>query len=248
MNDLGYLLLRAVPVLLRVLLAVVLSWFLIREGRRLGRDAARSWALILFPVAVAAALAVYVEGAREALGSRRPVLYRDTYHAAYLLNGALAAMLPAGLLAINLRSPRARWTAVAVLYVAVALVVVAALRGVHADWNVLLSMARPLEFIALAGWVTFFALYFLSHLPGVGGHMAAFLGVAAVYVMLTPINEVVIQLVGREDAAAVWNPMLIMQTVRYGLQVWIVWLLLRALRKVPGLQKSADSGTHAIPV
>lgn len=228
-------LLRVGVMVLRVVLAGLVGWLAVRHRRDLPAAVYRCWLVILATVAIATVNGVAIESLGLAVGDlpadsswrRFKAVY---YDAGYLVNASLAAMLPAAVLAILLKRTPLGWTAVGALLVAVAVAVTGVLRGSHASWEGLLTTASLLEILGLAAWVAFFVAYFLGHLPRVDGYLAAFLGVWAVFVMLTPLPEAVYRMVGREDAATVWSTTLVMQAVRYALQSTIVVLLLRTMR------------------
>ncbi|HUF90168.1 MAG TPA: hypothetical protein VMR66_09325 [Gemmatimonadota bacterium] len=229
------MLLRVAPMALRAVLAVLVGWLVLRHRRGLPAVVTKCWMIILLAVAFAAVNGVWLEALGVGLSDLPPDaprrrFYYPVYSAGYLINASLAAMLPAALLALLLMRTKAGWAALGTLYLALAIALSGILRGSHDDWEVLLSTTPSLQLLGLAGWTAFFVAYFLGFLPRVDGYLAAFLGVAAIFVMLTPINEAVLLLVGRENAAAVWNTLLVMQSVRYLLQIGIVALLIRTLQ------------------
>ena len=218
----------------RVVVAILIAFLLARHRRALPKVVTRCWAIILLAVGYAAIAGVLLEVfavdfSSLPADSPRRLMYYPMYNASYLINGSLAAMLPAALLALLLRGSAAGWVALGSLYAALLVAIVGILRGSHAHWDVLLTTTAPLEILGLLGWIAFFVAYFLGYLPRVDGYLAAFLGVSATFVMLTPMNEAIFRLVGRDAAQHVWDPLLIMQLVRYVLQAVVVGLLLRTL-------------------
>jgi hypothetical protein len=218
----------------RVVVAILIALLLARYRNVLPRVVTRCWAIILLAVGYAAFAGVLLEVfavdfSNLPADSPRRLMYYPLYNASYLINASLAAMLPAALLALLLRGSAAGWVGLAALYAALLVAVVGILRGSHAHWDVLLTTTAPLEILGLLGWIAFFVAYFLGYLPRVDGYLAAFLGVSATFVMLTPMNEAIFRLVGRDAAQHVWDPLLTMQLVRYALQAILLGLLLRTL-------------------
>ncbi len=236
--------LRVAVMILRVVVAVLLGWLIARHRRDLPAAVRGCWLVVFVAVAFAAANGVAIEGQTLA-GANFPenaalARFREVYYdAGYLVNAVLAAAVPAALLAVLLKRSAMGWAAVGGLAAAVAIAASGVVMGSHTSWEGLLTTASALEILALAGWIAFFVAYFLGYLPRVDGYLAAFLGVWAVFVMLTPINEAVFRMVGRDDAAAVWTTTLVMQTVRYALQAGIVALLLRTIRSGRALGRGA---------
>jgi hypothetical protein len=229
----------------RLVLAVLLVFLLGRHRRSLPDVIAKCWGVILLAVAWAAINGAWLEAlaidfAELAPRAPRRLLFYPLYNAGYLINASLAAMLPAALLALLLRGGSAGWVALAGVYAALVIALTGILRGSHAHWEVLLTTTAPLEILGLLGWIAFFVGYFLGNLPRVDGFLAAFVGVSAVFVMLTPMNEAIFRIVGRDAANAVWDPLLVMQITRYALQVGIVALLLRALRTGRAVGRAPD--------
>lgn len=229
----------------RVIVAILIALLLVRYRGALPRVVTRCWGIVLLAVGYAAFAGVLLEVLAvdfSSLSSDAPrrLMYYPMYNASYLINASLAAMLPAALLALLLRGSAAGWVGLAALYAALLVAVVGILRGSHGHWDVLLATTAPLEILGLLGWIAFFVAYFLGYLPRVDGYLAAFVGVTATFVMLTPMNEAIFRLVGRDAAQHVWDPLLIMQLVRYGLQALILGLLLRTLATGRAVGRAPD--------
>lgn len=241
-------LLRVGPMAGRVVLAALLVVLLVRYRRYLPGVVAKCWAVILFAVGYAAVNGVWIETlaigfADLATDAPRRLLYYPVYNAGYLINAALAAMLPAALLALLLKGGVAGRAALGAVYAGGLLALSGVLRGSHTHWDVLLSTAAPLQILGLAGWLAFFIAYFLGYLPRVDGYLAGFVAVTAVFVMLTPMNEVLFRAVGMSNAGAVWDPVLVMQLGRYLLQIPIVVALMLTLRRGGAVGRAPDPAT-----
>lgn len=238
-------LLRIGPMAGRVVLAALLVVLLVRHRRYLPSVVAKCWVVILFAVAYAAANGVWIEALAvgfSELGPDAPrrLFFYPVYHTGYLINAALAAMLPAALLTLLLKGSVAGWAALAAVYGAGLVALSGVLRGSHTHWDVLMSTAAPLQFLGLAGWLAFFIAYFLGYLPRVDGYLAAFVGVSAVFVMLTPMNDVLFRVVGRARAENVFDPLLAMQLGRYAVQIPIVAALILTLRRGGAVGRAPD--------
>lgn len=229
-------LLRAGPMAARVVLAILLAGLLVRYRRYLPGVVTKCWVAILLTVAYAAANGVWLEALAVGFSelpadAPRRLFYYPVYHAGYLINASLAAMLPAALLALLLKGSVAGWAALAAVYGGGLVAASGVLRGSHTHWDVLMSTSAPLEILGLAGWLAFFIAYFLGYLPRVDGYLAGFVGVTAVFVMLTPMNDVLFREVGRERAGNVFDPLLALQLGRYAVQIPIVVALMLTLRR-----------------
>lgn len=241
-------LLRVGPMAARLVLAVLLVVLLVRYRRYLPAAVAKCWAVILFAVAYAAANGVWLEVLAVGFSDLAPdaprrLVYYPIYHAGYLINAALAALVPAALLALLLKGGVAGWAALGAVYAGGLLALSGVVRGSHRHWDVLLSTSAPLEILGLAGWLAFFIAYFLGYLPRVDGYLAGFVGVTAVFVMLTPMNDVLFRVVGWARAEDVFDPLLAMQFGRYAVQILIVLALLRTLRRGGAVGRAPDPVT-----
>ena len=238
-------LLRIGPMAGRVVLAALLVVLVVRYRRYLPGVVAKCWAVILLTVAYSAANGVWLEALAVGFSelpadAPRRLYYYPVYHAGYLINAALAAMLPATLLALLLKGSVAGWVALAAVYGGGLVALSGVLRGSHTHWDVLMSTAAPLEMIGLAGWLAFFIAYFLGYLPRVDGYLAGFVGVTAVFVMLTPMNDVLFHAVGRARAENVFDPLLALQLGRSLLQIPIVVALMLTLRRGGAVGRAPD--------
>lgn len=238
-------LLRIGPMAGRVVLAVLLVVLLVRFRRYLPAVIAKCWAVILFAVGYAAANGVWIEALAVGFSELAPdaprrLFFYPIYHAGYLINASLAALLPAALLALLLKGSVAGWAALAAVYGGGLVAVSGLLRGSHTHWDVLMSTSAPLEILGLAGWLAFFIAYFLGYLPRVDGYLAGFVAVSAVFVMLTPMHDVLFRAVGRSRAENVFDPLLALQLGRYAVQIPIVVALMLTLRRGGAVGRAPD--------
>src|SRR5690606_24980729 len=127
------------------------------------------------------------------------------YNATYLLHAMMSAALPAVLALLYLGGVHARRVCIAILAAVVLIGMAAIPAGAMQSWERLLDVTRILSFIAIGGYLGLCALYITGRLGRVDSYIAVFVGIRTVFILLLPVQEVILQSVGRATAAKIWH-------------------------------------------
>lgn len=219
----------------RLVLAAALVWLLLGPGRALESRARTVWGFVAVLVGVVAVDNLVYEGLRWVAadapadgGAERA--RRIFYNFAYLFHGALSAALPAAVLE-RLSHGRQRRVFRVVLAATGGLFLLAVVDGALPSWEVLLDHTRILSFLAIAGYLAFWALLLLGRIPPVDVYFAGFLGARTLFVLLLPVQEVFFQWAGRDAATRFWAVNQALQLAMTVVQLVLVLALARLLTR-----------------
>lgn len=232
--DLLYLL-RGLTLATRLLLAAAL---LVLVSGRVGRLERLRWSCWLV-IAVASTVLAVDNAALEVWALAARGLPEDApleqarhvfYNATYLLHAVLSAAIPATLIGLLGRA----WTRSAGWLLAGAAAVTgvgAAVAGALESWELLLDSTRLLAFIGVPAYLAFLALVLVGHLPVPDRYLVWFVAVRAAFVILTPIQEVFFQMVGRQASRHLWHLSQFLQLATAVACLAIVLLLLGSVAR-----------------
>lgn len=160
------------------------------------------------------------------------------YNATYLLHAVLSAATPAVLIGLlgQARTRRVGWLVAGAAGVTGAGAVVA---GALASWDLLLDSTRVLAFIGVPSHLAFLALVLVGHLPAPDRYLVWFMAVRALFVTLTPIQEVFYQMVGRESAHHLWH---LSQSLQLAMAVTCLCIVLLLVRALSGERRAGRHG------
>ncbi|MFW6201145.1 MAG: hypothetical protein ACOC8B_01085 [Gemmatimonadota bacterium] len=213
------------------------------------QPAARVWRWLALPYGLIALNAVLFEArlalrpyiADPALGE---FLRVTVYQALYLTQTLIGAAIPIVLLALLPRHRSWRRIAWAALAVMVAVAMVGVARDALADWDVLLGSTRVIYFISIAAHLLFWALFALAAVEAVGTHLAVFMAIETVFVLLIPAQEAYFQVLGLSGADQIWHLNQFLQMATAFAQAGVViWLLRVGARVRPTRVEAVTRGT-----
>ncbi|MFW6200999.1 MAG: hypothetical protein ACOC8B_00340 [Gemmatimonadota bacterium] len=171
------------------------------------------------------------------------------YQALYLGQTLIGATIPIILLALLPRRRSWRRVAWGALVVMVAVAAVGVARDALADWDVLLGSTRVIYFISIAVHLLFWALFALAAVEAVGTHLAVFMAIETVFVLLIPAQEAYFQVLGLAGADQIWHLNQFLQMVTAFAQAGIViWLLRVGARVRPTRVEALTGGTRRSPL
>ncbi|HEY8469393.1 MAG TPA: hypothetical protein VIL18_07115, partial [Longimicrobiales bacterium] len=115
----------------------------------------------------------------------------------------------------------------------------AAVAGALQSWDLLLDSTRLLAFIGVPSYLAFLALVLVGHMPAPDRYVVWFVAVRALFVILTPIQEVFFQMVGREAAPQLWH---LSQGLQFAMAVTCLAIVLLLMRALVGERRAGRRG------
>src|SRR5690606_28228551 len=98
------------------------------------------------------------------------------------------------------------------------------------SWERLLDVTRILSFVAIGGYLGLCALYVTGRLGRVDPYLAVFVGIRTAFILLLPVQEVILQSLGRETEAKSWHRHQFIQLATGVAQVLVVMAQILATR------------------
>ncbi|HLU25149.1 MAG TPA: hypothetical protein VKZ58_05540 [Longimicrobiales bacterium] len=233
-------LLRGLTLAVRVAMTLGIVYVVVRRRDALSRTTHLAWVVLgvlygvlAFDNLVLEVLAVLRRG--QPPDSLIAQTRAFVYNATYLLHAMMSAALPAVLALLYLEGTHIRRLCYAVL-AAVVLIGAAAIPAgametwANLSWERLLDVTRILSFVAIGGYLGLCALYVTGRLGRVDPYLAVFVGIRTVFILLLPVQEVILQSVGRETAAKIWHLHQFIQLATGVAQFLVVMALILATR------------------
>ncbi len=226
--------LRLLTLLGWIVLVIGLSYAVATRGQDMEGGQRTAWLILVGMHGVIASTTLLVELASLVVAvaprSHLATLVLEIYNPAYLLNATVAASVPFLILAALLGKPRGRRSAAAAGAVVIGLAAAMAISGVTDEWSTLMLASQVLSFVAIAGYLTLWAVVLLSELPGADGYLLGLLAVVTAFHVLQPIQAEFFEFVGFRDVDGVWHLHQFLQLTHALAEIAIVVAFLRRSR------------------